>query len=145
MSSVLSLCVMASPESLFKQPGRTSNASRSRKTKICMKRSSAMLSCRSACVKRYFDLLTRLHTLTRSNSIFKVLSLFCFYSFRESKCGPMPRSVSAKCEPVFHHPLLQPLPVCFTNRTLHTTTVLILSHGYTDTRTNPESLGGSEI
>lgn len=139
----LLLFVMASTGSLYKQPGRTSNASRSRKIKICMKRSSAMPSCRSACVKRYSGPISSFRMLPHSKcymiKVF-ILSAFsnkcsnhCLHFLRESRCGLMPRSVSTKCEPVSTKALL-PQPACTTNRTLHRSIFLFLSHGYTGTR-----------
>lgn len=49
---------IVSSESLFEQPGKTSNALRSKRTKICVKHSSAMPLCRSACVRRYVCFLS---------------------------------------------------------------------------------------
>lgn len=127
----LLLFVMPSTESLYKQPGRTSSASRSRKTKICTKRSSAMPSCRSACVKRYSGPMSSFRMLPHAKCymvkvfIVSAFSNHCVHFPRESRCGLMPRSVSTKCEPVSMKALL-PQPACSMNRTLHRSIFLIL-------------------
>lgn len=94
--------MLVSSESLCEQPGKTLNVSRSRKTKIYARRWSVMPLCRSACVRRYSH---------SSVWVSKKLSRFCcvclrttlfpsLHCLRESRCGPMPRSVSTKCEPI---------------------------------------------
>lgn len=86
-------------ESMLKGRGWTCSASRSRKTKICGKRSLTMLSCKSACAKRY----RAAHLLSegyRTVVVMFMIKVFVFFltCCREYKCGAMPKNVSSRCK-----------------------------------------------